>query len=305
MPTARDLFDAGGTASESADCTRLHPSELEKLFLHDPDANLSEKLQLLLGANTSAMRQHIEATVIATTSASEDQVTQRTVFYQRVTAGMPAYIAAFINEEIRRRCAHIAPILCRELQLQPIPAPKVVRTVAEQRLLIQLGVLRPLFAKLATSASTSKLCETKRGQFQGILDKAGADLADLGTQDDDEIFADMDFLSTWSDDERQNLMAAVKGHIQNRPADEKGVEFVDWGEIEGGFDTHDDADCHTEFLRIVSTNAITRATKGMADIEVQLLSLQKRNKVLLQELSVADVPTTGSANIAWPRTTRR
>ena len=109
MPTARDLFDAGGTVSESADCTRLHPSELEKLFLHDPDANLSEKLQLLLGSNTSALRQHIEATVIATTSASEDQVTQRTVFYQRVTAGMPAHIAAFINEEIRRRCVATGP----------------------------------------------------------------------------------------------------------------------------------------------------------------------------------------------------
>ena len=139
--------------SESADCTRLHPAELEKLFLHDPDANLNEKLQLLLGANTSALRQLIETSVIATSSASEDQKTQRTVFYQRVTASMPAHIAAFINEEIRRRCAHIAPILCREMQLQPIPAPKVVRTVAEQRLLIQLGVLRPLFAKLATSAT--------------------------------------------------------------------------------------------------------------------------------------------------------
>ena len=160
MPTVRNLFDAGGTVSESADCTHLHLAELEKLFLHDPDANLDEKLQLLLGANTSALRQHIETTIIATTSASEDQKTQRTVFYQQVTADMLAHIAAFINDEIRRRCAHIAPILCRELQLQPIPAPKVVRTAAEQRLLIQLGVLRPLFAKLATSASTAKLCET-------------------------------------------------------------------------------------------------------------------------------------------------
>ena len=185
VSTVRNLFDGGGTKSESADCTHLHTAELEWLFLHDPDANLSEKLQLLLGANTSALRQHIETNVIATSSASEEQKTQRTVFYQRVTAGMPAHIAAFINDEIRRRCAHIAPILCRELQLQPIPAPKVVQTVAEQRLLIQLSVLRPLFAKLATSASTAKLCETKRAQFQGTLEKAGADLADLGTQDDD------------------------------------------------------------------------------------------------------------------------
>ena len=69
----------------------------------------------------------------------------------------------------------------------------------------------------------------------------------MSTQDDNEIFADMDFLSTWSDEERQNLMAAVKGHIRNRSADEKAVEFVDWGEIEGGFETHDDADCNTEF----------------------------------------------------------
>jgi hypothetical protein len=43
------------------------------------------------------------------------------MFYQWVTADMPAHIVAFINEEIRQRCAHIAPILCHELQLQPIP----------------------------------------------------------------------------------------------------------------------------------------------------------------------------------------
>ena len=37
VPTVRILFDGGGTVSESADCTRLHPAELEKLFVHDPD----------------------------------------------------------------------------------------------------------------------------------------------------------------------------------------------------------------------------------------------------------------------------
>ena len=186
-----------------------------------------------------------------------------------------------------------APHLCSVLNLTKASVKEYDISSASSTMITSLEKLEPIYSKLLAITGNIDKSEAKRIKTQKYMDAAdSALLLHEANAEGDEDFNMYNLLSSWTDEERSELMTRCKAAIKADPTIREHPNRMKWDEIAAGCGDHDDDECESEFGRASAEATLKAGTTAMSTIETRIKSLLKQKDMVMTELSKADVPSS-------------
>ena len=186
-----------------------------------------------------------------------------------------------------------APHLCSVLNLTKASVKEYDISSASSTMITSLEKLEPIYSKLLAITGNIDKSEAKRTKTQKYMDAAdSALLLHEANAEGDEDFNMYNLLSSWTDEERSELMTRCKAAIKTDPTIREHPNRMKWDEIAAGCGDHDDDECESEFGRASAEATLKAGTTAMNTIETRIKSLLKQKDMVMTELSKADVPSS-------------